>query len=97
MIEILLRAHVSKARGDRDQFSAALQLGLAEPPGEEAPDGGNEGRPSGEEDAIDGAGRNARRLEQRLNAILDCLQIVFDPRFEFGTSDWNAQVDGGWN
>ena len=63
-----------QAPRDGGEFVAAAHAVLAEAPGKDAADGGNEGSSSGQEDAVDLAWIGACRRKQRIDGALDRMQ-----------------------
>ena len=74
-----LRGAEGQAVGDRGELVAGANAIVAEARLEDAADGGNERAAAGEEDAIDLAGIDTGGLEERVDGVLDGLQIVCDP------------------
>src|ERR1700761_6694560 len=77
---------------DGGEFIAAANAVLSESCREGRANCGNKGTSTGEKYAVHFARRNTGSRQQRIDAALDGLQFVFDPRFKVAAPDWDTQV-----
>ena len=71
-----------ESHGHGREFIAGPDSFRAEAQVEDPPDGGNEGRSSGQEDHVDVAAFDAARFQQRVDAGFDLRQLFGDPLLE---------------